>query len=155
MPSIPIHKAHIECSKLIERLERYLQSRESRKPPRIAVFGDYCLDKYLYHYPNLDEKSVETGLVARQIRATRLSAGVGGTIANNLCALGAQTFCFGAIGEDGEGFDLLRSLKKMGANVEGMAILPELLTGTYMKPMRPERLDISPLSNRGTADWTE
>lgn len=155
MPCIPIHKADIDRSKLTERLERYLQSRESRQPPKIAVFGDYCLDKYLYHYPNLDEKSVETGLIARQIRATRLSAGVGGTIANNLCALGAQTFCFGAIGEDGEGFDLLRSLKKMGANVEGMAILPETLTGTYMKPMRPDRLDISPLSNRAESDWTE
>ena len=58
MPCIPIHKADIDCSKLTERLERYLQSRESRQPPKIAVFGDYCLDKYLYHYPTLDEKSV-------------------------------------------------------------------------------------------------
>lgn len=155
MSCFPILKAQINRSQLVERLENYLHTRGANSPPRIAVFGDYCLDKYLYHYPKLDEKSVETGLVARQIRATRLSAGVGGTIANNLCALGAQTFCFGAIGDDGEGYDLLRTLKKIGANVDGISIFPEILTGNYMKPMRPEKLEISPFSNRASSDWIE
>lgn len=107
----------------------------SRRPPRVAVVGDYCLDKYLYVYPALEEASVETGLPAYQIRGKRLFAGVGGTIANNLRALGAETFCFGVIGEDGEGFDLLQALRRIGANVEGMVVSPEVLTGTYMKPM--------------------
>ena len=30
----------------------------------ITVFGDYCLDKYLYIDPVRDEVSVETGLTA-------------------------------------------------------------------------------------------
>lgn len=122
---------------LIQRLTQAHDSYDVIKTPRIAVVGDFCLDKYLYVYPSLDEISVETGIVARQIRAKRLFAGVGGTIASNLRALGAETYCFGVVGEDGEGFDLLKALRKIGANVEGIVVSPEILTGVYMKPMTP------------------
>ena len=123
---------------IIQRLTQTLDVSEVNARPRIAVVGDYCLDKYLYVYPSLDEISVETGIVAHQIRAKRNFAGVGGTIANNLRALGAETFCFGVVGDDGEGFDLLRALQKVGANIEGMVVSPDIITGAYMKPMRPD-----------------
>ncbi len=109
--------------------------------PRIAVIGDYCLDKYLYRLTELDEISVETGLVAWQIRDKKLFAGVGGTIASNLQALGAQTYCFGLLGDDGEGYDLKKALMKTGANIDGMTVSDRIFTGTYMKPMRRENDD--------------
>ena len=49
----------------------------SKRQPKIAVIGDYCLDKYLYIYPELDEVSVETRLTAFQVRNKRIFPGVG------------------------------------------------------------------------------
>ncbi len=120
-----------------ERLAARLVEKSSQKTPRVAVIGDFCLDKYLYVYPDLDETSVETRLIAYQARARRIFAGAGGTIAGNLSALGADVSCFGVIGDDGEGYDLLRALKRLGADVDGMIATDSIMTATYMKPMRP------------------
>ncbi len=150
--------AEIDFSDLARRFSAATQFNAGIKSPRIAVIGDFCLDKYLYLFPSLNEVSVETGLVARQVRATRLYAGVGGTIANNLRALGAETFCFGVVGEDGEGFDLVNALRKIGADVEGVVASNEVLTPTYMKPMSPAESPTgvpidSPAPERG--EWIE
>ena len=139
MKNVSQTTANLDVAAIIRRLKQTLDQYNSMQERlRIAVVGDFCLDKYLYVYPSLDEISVETGIAARQIRAIKNYAGVGGTIANNLRALGAETFCFGIVGDDGEGFDLLRALKKVGANVEGMVVSPDIVTGTYMKPMTPD-----------------
>lgn len=135
-----LENARLDYGALAERLETATQFSAVRTPPKIAVLGDFSLDKYVYRAPELDELSVETGLVARQIRAVKRFAGVGGTIASNLRALGANVQCFGVIGEDGEGDDLLRALKAIGADDSGMIRSPEILTPTYMKPMLPDGL---------------
>lgn len=108
------------------------------KTPKIAVIGDFCLDKYLFLSPELNEISVETGKTAFQVRARRVFAGAGGTVANNLRALGAETFCFGIVGDDGDGFELLRATREIGADVSGMVASPEALTSTYVKPTNPD-----------------
>ena len=118
-------------------LSAQLVARTKLKTPKIAVVGDFCLDKYLYVYPELEEVSVETGIAAFQVRAKRLFPGVGGTIASNLRALGAETYCFGVVGEDGEGFDLVNALKKIGADVNGIIVSDAIMTGAYVKPMSP------------------
>lgn len=118
-------------------LSAQLAARVRLKTPRIAVVGDFCLDKYLYVYPELEEISVETGIPAFQVRAKRLFPGVGGTIASNLRALGAETCCFGVVGEDGEGFELINALKRIGADASGMIVSEEIMTGAYVKPMTP------------------
>ena len=61
----------------------------SGNTPAITVFGDFCLDKYLYIDAARDELSVETDLVAYQVTHQKMYAGAGGTITNNLRALGA------------------------------------------------------------------
>src|SRR5918912_452877 len=74
---------------------------------RVAVVGDFFLDKYLLTDPGLSEVSIETGLEARQVVEIRRSPGAAGTVTNNLAALGVGQICaIGVIGEDGEGFDL-------------------------------------------------
>ena len=119
---------------LADRLARLAAA----KTPKIAVIGDFCLDKYLFLSPELNEISVETGKTAFQIRARRVFAGAGGTVANNLRALGAATFCFGIVGDDGDGFELLKALRGIGADVSGMVASPEVLTSTYVKPTNPD-----------------
>ena len=106
---------------------------------RITVFGDYCLDKYLYIDPDRDEPSVETGLTAYQVHGKGLYPGAGGTIVNNLRALGAQVTCVGIVGDDGEGYELLRALENIGADTSLMVKTSERVTCTYTKPMRKEQ----------------
>ena len=126
---------------LADRLARLAAA----KTPKIAVIGDFCLDKYLFLSPELNEISVETGKTAFQIRARRVFAGAGGTVANNLRALGAATFCFGIVGDDGDGFELLKALRGIGADVSGMVASSEVLTSTYVKPTNPD----------GAGGWVE
>lgn len=103
---------------------------------QMIVFGDYTLDKYLYTDPARDELSVETGLTAWQVHEKRMYAGSGGTVANNLRALGAKVICIGLMGEDGEGYELRRCLDAIGADTSSMVCSPDLCTCTYTKPMR-------------------
>ena len=102
----------------------------------ITVFGDYCLDKYLSIDPLRDEASVETGLTAYQVDKINLYPGAAGTVTNNLRSLGARVRCIGLVGEDGEGYDLLKSLDKIGAETDLMVRSETIPTNTYMKPMR-------------------
>ena len=75
---------------------------------RVAVIGDFFLDKYLDIEPSLGEPSVETGKIAHQVVSIRHSPGAAGTVVNNLAALGTGTLCaIGLIGDDGEAYDLL------------------------------------------------
>lgn len=117
-------------------LNEIVQILNSKKQPVITVFGDFCLDKYLYVDSKKDELSLETGLTAYQITHKKNYAGAGGTIANNLLALGAKVYTIGIVGNDGEGFELLKCLKKEGADISLMVNTDERNTGTYIKPMR-------------------
>lgn len=103
---------------------------------KVAVFGDYCLDKYLYMDPARDELSVETGLMAWQIHDKKKFPGAGGTVTNNLRALGVDVTCIGLMGLDGEGFELEQALHSIGAKTHLMVKSGTLCTSTYTKPMR-------------------
>ena len=103
---------------------------------RIAVVGDFFLDKYLLIDPKLDEPSVETGLTAYQIVGKRRSPGAAGTVVNNLKALGVGTIdAVGMSGVDGEGLELRTELTKLGVNQEHFYAVEERFTPTYTKPM--------------------
>ena len=77
---------------------------------RIAVLGDFFLDKYLEVDPSLAERSLETGKRAHQVVAVRHSPGAAGTVVSNLAALGAgRLHAVGIVGDDGEAADLGRA----------------------------------------------
>ena len=116
----------------------------------VTVFGDYCLDKYLYIDPARDEASVETGLTAYQVDRMNLYPGVGGTITNNLRSLGVRVQCVGLVGDDGEGYDLLKKLKQIGADTNLMVQSENIPTNTYMKPMR--KSDVGTFSEMNRLD---
>ena len=117
----------------------------------IAVLGDYFLDRYLVTDPALSERSIETGLEARQVVEIRSSPGAAGTVTNNLCALGVGCVeAVGVIGENGEGTELVRGLVSTGVSTEYLLRTRDRFTPAYIKPMvregaferELERLDI-------------
>ncbi|MSR58166.1 MAG: carbohydrate kinase [Planctomycetaceae bacterium] len=102
----------------------------------IGVVGDIFLDKYLDLDASLTETSVETGLNAYQIARVRCYAGAGGTVLNNLRALGVGRLCaLSVIGDDGEGFELSRALRTQQVSIEGVLASSQRMTPTYTKPM--------------------
>jgi bifunctional ADP-heptose synthase (sugar kinase/adenylyltransferase) len=115
-----------------DRLEELLAKFPSR---RVAVLGDFFLDKYLEVDPRLAETSVETGKRANQVVEIRTSPGAAGTVVNNLAALGAgELHAIGATGDDGEAYDLRRGLEAQHCSIDGLVPFPFLRTPTYLKP---------------------
>jgi len=121
---------HVELStvKLDDLIRRFAQSR-------IAVIGDFFLDKYLDVDPQLAEPSVETGKTAHQVTDVRCSPGAAGTVVCNLAALGAgQLHAIGFTGDDGDGFDLRKELARLGCAMDHLHVVPSRRTPTYLKP---------------------
>ena len=107
---------------------------------RIAVVGDFCLDRYLEIDPAKSESSIETGLEVYNVMSVRSQPGAAGTILNNLVALGVgEIFPVGFYGEDGEGYELFRALQKMrGVSTHHFWQTAERRTFTYCKPLMAE-----------------
>ena len=102
---------------------------------RIAVIGDFFLDKYLDVNPGLAEVSLETGKTAHQVVAIHCSPGAAGTVVCNLAALGAgRLHAIGFAGEDGEGYDLRKELTRLNCSTEHLHPAIDRHTPTYLKP---------------------
>jgi len=102
---------------------------------RIAVVGDFFLDKYLDVEPALAEVSVETGKTAHQVVAVRHSPGGAGTIVANLAALGTgKLHAVGYTGDDGESYDLRKDLATLGCSTDHLHVEPRRMTPVYLKP---------------------
>ena len=107
---------------------------------RIAIVGDFCLDRYLEIDPLRNEVSLETGLPVYNVVNVRAQPGGAGTILNNLVALGVtQIYAVGMCGLDGEGFELQTALEqKPGVQMEHFVRTSERRTFTYAKPLMVE-----------------
>ncbi len=102
---------------------------------RIAVLGDFFLDKYLHVDPSKAEVSIETGKTAHQVVDIRHSPGAAGTVVCNLAALEAGSLhAVGFCGDDGEGYDLRKGLAAIGCDFRHLHIAAERRTPTYLKP---------------------
>ena len=104
---------------------------------RIAVVGDFCLDRYLEIDPARREVSIETGLEVYNVVKVRSQLGAAGTILNNLVALGVgELHPVGFYGEDGEGYELFRAMRGLPAvSTHEFWQTLERRTFTYCKPM--------------------
>lgn len=104
---------------------------------RLAVVGDFCLDRYLEIDPARAETSIETGLSVHNVVNVRAQPGAAGTVLNNLVALGVGTIhAVGFCGDDGEGYELRRALGQMpGVGLDHFLTTPERRTFTYAKPL--------------------
>ena len=104
---------------------------------RVAVIGDFCLDRYLEIDPGKTETSIETGLPVHNVVNIRSQPGGAGTILNNLVALGIREIIpVGFCGEDGEGWELRRALQaKRGVRMDHFVPTLQRRTFTYTKPL--------------------
>ena len=116
--------------------EKRLKEITDRFPEiRIAVIGDFFLDKYLDTDPRIMEHSVESGKNAHQVMAIRHSPGAAGTAVENLASLDAgKIHTIGIVGDDGEAYDLFHDLHDMGCITDGLVRAPDRMTPTYLKP---------------------
>ena len=102
---------------------------------RVAVIGDFFLDKYLDVEPLLAEVSLETGKTAHQVAGIRHSPGAAGTVVCNLSALGAGVLhAIGFTGDDGESYELRKDLAALRCATDHLYCDPERATPTYLKP---------------------
>ncbi|MEW6303048.1 MAG: PfkB family carbohydrate kinase [Verrucomicrobiota bacterium] len=124
---------------------------------RIAILGDFCLDRYLEIDPGRGETSIETGLRVHNVVHVRSQPGAAGTILNNLVALGIGSIhAVGFCGVDGEGFELQRALRaKTGVRLDHFLETPERRTFTYCKPllMHPGKAP-EELNRLDSKNWT-
>jgi rfaE bifunctional protein kinase chain/domain len=124
---------------------------------RLAVVGDFCLDRYLEIDPTKQEISIETNLPVHNVVNIRSQPGAAGTILNNLVALGiGEIFPVGFAGEDGEGMELSRALRsKAGVNMAHFFYTGQRRTFTYTKPLvlQPAKPPVE-LNRLDCKNWT-
>lgn len=79
------------------------------------VLGDICLDRWCRYDPDASEPSRETGIPRIAVVETEVTPGAGGTIANNLAALGVGRIALiGVVGDDGSSHELSGALARRG-----------------------------------------
>ena len=103
------------------------------------VVGDICLDRWCTYDPSTSEPSRETGLPRIGVVSTEISPGAGGTVANNLAALGTgRVSVLGVAGEDGFGYDLSHALSGRGIDIDLFVSSRLIPTFTYTKLINGE-----------------
>lgn len=106
---------------------------EFRKLSALVV-GDICLDRWCAYEPSAADVSRETGIPRVGVVRTEVTAGAGGTVANNLAALGVgRVAVLGAIGDDGFGWELKQALVERGIETKLLITEPGIQTFTYTK----------------------
>lgn len=130
---------------------------------RIALVGDFCLDRYLEIDPARTEISIETNREVHNVVRVRSQPGGAGTILNNLAALGVgRIHALGFSGDDGEGFELRRALELVRTPAGGACVelghfqtSAERRTFTYCKPLvvAPGREPVE-LNRLDSKNWT-
>jgi rfaE bifunctional protein kinase chain/domain len=124
---------------------------------RLAVIGDFCLDRYLEIDPSRQETSIETGLPVHNVVNVRAQPGGAGTILNNLVALGVgEIIPVGFCGDDGEGYELRRGLASLPrVRLDHFLTAQDRRTFTYCKPLvlEPGRVPRE-LSRLDSKNWT-
>ncbi len=139
------------CGMNEERVEAILSALPGGK---IAVVGDFCVDRYFDIDPDISDVSNETGLAIHQVTAVRPEPGGGANVLNNLAALGVgEVHPVGFIGLDGEGFELARIFDSLGFRLDFLRRSETRHTPVFVKPLvaRPDaapeelnRFDIFP-----------
>ncbi len=95
---------------------------------RIAVAGDYVLDRFVFGHPKRVSREAPV-LILRFWKEESLPGGAGNTAAN-IRSLGGLPLPVGATGDDPEGRALREILQKRGIDTSGLAVVPSYATPT-------------------------
>jgi len=104
--------------------------------PRLSalVIGDICLDRWCVYDPALAEPSRETAIPRIAVTSLQVTPGAGGTVANNLAALGCgHVSVLGVAGDDGFGYELRAALSARGIDAGLLLTASGVQTFTYTK----------------------
>ena len=122
---------------------------------RIGVVGDFFLDSYRECDPALDEKSLETGKTCYQVIGYRRQPGAAGNVAANLHTLGVGAVeAVGYCGDDGEGYELRRAMRRLGLDLTGFLTAPGRLTRPMTSPATSIEASAAAPSSRNWSDST-
>lgn len=104
---------------------------------RVAVVGDFFLDRYFEIDPGRAEVSIETGREVHNVVRVRNQPGAAGTVLANLVALGVGSIdAVGFAGDDGDGYELRRALQAQpGVGLDDFLAAPDRRTPVYGKPL--------------------
>ncbi|MGC9454924.1 MAG: D-glycero-beta-D-manno-heptose 1-phosphate adenylyltransferase [Phycisphaerae bacterium] len=110
-------------------MDALLEKLETMGSPRVALVGDFMLDRYVYG--NAERISQEGPIPV--LRAIREETRVGGAgnVAAGILALGGEVSCIGVVGQDKAGEELLRLLAARGAETASLLRLED--RGTTIK----------------------
>ena len=135
---------------LIEALGRLGQ-------PRIAVLGDFMLDRYWWG--EAERVSPEAPVPVVHARRDEERAGGAGNVAANLCELGGRPCVFGVLGTDDAGAALTAQLQALGVDTTGFLRLAERPTTQKIRVMarsqqmlRVDREETHPLAPAPAAE---
>jgi ADP-heptose synthase, bifunctional sugar kinase/adenylyltransferase len=106
------------------------------KKLKVAVIGDYCLDQYWYMNSKHDIKLDYNDDITFSLTDINYYPGGAGNVVNNFIKLGIDVKCFGIIGDDGNGYQLLKCLKNIGANIDNILCIEDRETHTCIRPIR-------------------
>lgn len=93
---------------------------------RILVVGDFMLDQFIWG--SVSRISPEAPVPVVRMTAEDSRAGGAGNVVSNIRALGGRATASGVIGRDANGRELLRALRKVGAEVNGIVAAPAAAT---------------------------
>jgi len=100
---------------LIESVERF-------GSPRIALIGDFMLDRYVYG--DADRISPEAPVPVLNTVRTETRAGGAANVAMNILSQGGKVVCIGIVGQDTHGEELHRLLGNAGAETSALLRAP-------------------------------
>jgi rfaE bifunctional protein kinase chain/domain len=116
------------------RSERLKQILDEFPRVRALVIGDFCLDRWCMYDPGLAVPSRETGIPRTAVVSYEVTPGAGGTVTNNLVALGAGRVDIIAVaGDDANAWELERALRCRGVETRHLIRDPARQTFTYTK----------------------
>jgi D-glycero-beta-D-manno-heptose-7-phosphate kinase len=101
---------------------RGMQLLQKMRGRRLAVVGDWMLDRYVWGTANRISPEAAVPIVDFSEQKDRL--GGAGNVAANLAALGARVEAFGVIGKDEAGAALRREMRAMRLTEKGIVEVP-------------------------------
>jgi D-beta-D-heptose 7-phosphate kinase/D-beta-D-heptose 1-phosphate adenosyltransferase len=100
-------------------MSKYKNIIDKFKNKTVLVIGDLILDQHVSGSVSRISPEAPVPVVLQQGDPT-FSPGGAANVANNLCSLGVNTLLVGRIGDDEEGKQFLKELKKKGISAEGV-----------------------------------
>ena len=110
---------------------------------KVGLIGDLCLDMYWVADMKRSQLSRETPHYPLPVVEERYQPGGAGNVACNIAALEPeQLWVVGAVGADWRGSLLIQALEERGIDSRNILRFSELVTNTYIKPLRTGISDV-------------